>query len=200
VLAITPATVEVPPVIVIIMVPPVTTHATGGGVERSVKAREGRVGTWQLSSSTAAAAAVCLLLACGSGGGGGGGGSGGQGGGSGPGGSGDGGGRRSGVDGTRNVTSLTDAEKTMVCNWFADLLGGYGAADACDAVAISAPPSRVACLARFPSCDARVAVLESCFGMVVEAEQSCSAAAQATAAMSPDCMVAAPCVLAPSAP
>jgi hypothetical protein len=80
-----------------------------------------------------------------------------------------------GVDGTKALSSATAADATATCDWYAMLVGGYGATSTCGSAALHAPPSQADCLATFPTCDVTFADFEACVVAVVRAQQACSA-------------------------
>ncbi|HTA20081.1 MAG TPA: hypothetical protein VK989_12355, partial [Polyangia bacterium] len=57
-----------------------------------------------------------------------------------------------GVDGSKEVTATTPAEKMSVCDWYANLVGGYGTTSPCSMAVLQAPPTQAACTSEFPSC------------------------------------------------
>jgi hypothetical protein len=79
----------------------------------------------------------------------------------------------SGVDGSKKLTALTDAEKGTVCDWMVGRAGSYGKPGTCDRTQ-PAPMSpflayddQAACIAdspdpTFTQCQATVAQLEAC--------------------------------------
>jgi hypothetical protein len=122
-------------------------------------------------------AVLALLLlapACGTGrGGSGGSGGGGPGGGSGGSGVGPG---ASGVDGSKRVVDLSDAEKGQLCDWMVARAGSYGNPGTCDR---NQPPAtypflafddQAACIADLPDpsagCQATVGELEACVSLL----------------------------------
>lgn len=70
----------------------------------------------------------------------------------------------SGVDGSKSLADLSDAEKGAICDWVANALGGYGQVYACDGSDVSiAKSDRAACVASIPpACSATVAQVENC--------------------------------------
>jgi hypothetical protein len=98
-----------------------------------------------------------------------------------------------GVDRGKLVSSLTTSEKTALCDWYAPQVGGYGAADACDLVGISAPDDLADCLSGFPDCAVKVGDLADCFTKIIDAETACTEAANMAAITSSVCATAAPC-------
>jgi hypothetical protein len=131
-----------------------------------------------------------MMLGC-SGSGGGGipsasGGSGGSGG-SGAGGS-TGGMMGSGVDGTKKVSALTDAEKGKVCDYFASLVGGYGKSNTCGQGMFMPPATQTDCVQQFAVCDAKESDYETCAKAQADAQKTCTDTAFATAGGTPACM------------
>jgi hypothetical protein len=99
----------------------------------------------------------------------------------------------SGVSRSKTVSSLTTAEKTMLCDWTAAQFGGYGAPSTCSMALISAPANQADCLASFPTCDATVGNLADCFTKVIAAQTACTNV-QLAAVTTPACVSAASCL------
>ena len=102
---------------------------------------------------------------------------GGSGGGSGP----------AGVDSSKSVATVTDAEKGSLCDWFVGMVGGYGAPATCASAQLMAPPDKATCMMTFPSCDVTVAQFEDCVQRMVAAQNACTDTAIATAIAAPSC-------------
>jgi len=79
----------------------------------------------------------------------------------------------SGVDASKKLTALTDAEKGMLCDWMVGRAGSYGNPGTCDRTqpAATSPflayDDQAACVAdspdaTFTACQATVAQLEAC--------------------------------------
>jgi hypothetical protein len=98
-----------------------------------------------------------------------------------------------GVSRSKSVSSLTTAEKAMLCDWTAAKFGGYGVPTTCTMALISAPANQSACLADFPTCDATVGSLADCFTAVIAAQTACTNV-QLAAATTPACFSAASCL------
>jgi pilus assembly protein FimV len=98
-----------------------------------------------------------------------------------------------GVSRSKTVSSLTTAEKTALCDWYAPQVGGYGAAATCSMALIGAPADQASCLADFPTCSATVGNLADCFAKVGAAQMTCTNV-QGTAAGTPACLSAASCL------
>jgi hypothetical protein len=88
-----------------------------------------------------------------------------------------GGGGGSGVDGTKSISTVGDADKASLCDWFAGTVGGYGAPDTCADGFISAPPTKTECIATFPTCAVTVDQFEACVTKIVAAQNACTAQA-----------------------
>jgi hypothetical protein len=75
------------------------------------------------------------------------------------------------------------------CDWFASLVGGYGAAATCTSPVLSAPDSQADCVAGFPTCDVTFTDFAACVVAVTDAQkvQPCDATAVQTAATSSTC-------------
>lgn len=106
---------------------------------------------------------------------------------------GNGGASVAGVDRSKSIASLTDDEKTALCNWIAPQLGGYGAAQQCELVPISAPADVADCLSGFPSCSVPVGTLADCYGKIVDAVNACTQSAYDAARTSTVCLSSASC-------
>lgn len=97
------------------------------------------------------------------------------------------GGGPSGVDGSKQVTAVTDSEKGMLCDWFTAMVGGYGAVSSCEIAQLEAPPDKAACLTDFPACAVPVSVFEACVTALAAAGKACTEAAVAQAVAKPEC-------------
>jgi hypothetical protein len=73
-------------------------------------------------------------------------------------------GETSGVSGSKELGSLTAAEKGKLCDWKAAKSGGYGKSTSCDdGVTVKGDTDQADCVSSFPvSCSATVAELEAC--------------------------------------
>ena len=132
-------------------------------------------------ATMAAAALTMLAAACG--GGGGAGGSGGSGGGGGTGG---GGGAPLGLDRNKAISTVTEAEKGALCDWYAPMAGGYGAPPVCATGFIHAPPDRATCIADFPSCTVTIGEFQDCIMAILAAQAMCTQAALTEAQTRPE--------------
>jgi hypothetical protein len=140
-------------------------------------------------ATMAAAMVTMLAMACSSRGGGGGGGSGGTGGTGGTGGGGGTGGAPAGLDRSRTISTLTEAEKGEVCDWFAPMAGGYGAAPTCANWIVAAPPDKATCVGDdFPNCTATVGQFQDCVVAILAAQAVCTQAALTNAQSQPACV------------
>ena len=117
-------------------------------------------------SSAAVAAAFSIVAGCGGGGSGGG---------------------PSGVSGSKQVSSVTDAEKGILCDWFVGMIGGYGAPSTCADAVITAPPDKTECLTSFPSCAVTVSEFEDCVTRLVSAQDACTQEALTAAEAAASC-------------
>lgn len=104
--------------------------------------------------ATAAAAVLFLIAGCGGGS--------------------SGGGGPSDVDSTKQISAVTDAEKSSLCDWFADKTGGYGAASSCEQAVLTAPPNKDACMTDFPTCSVMIGTFETCVNAVIAAQNTCT--------------------------
>jgi hypothetical protein len=94
----------------------------------------------------------------------------------------------SGVDGTKMIPTLTDAEKGQVCDWMASLVGGYGMSNTCGMGSFTPPMSKSDCVMFFSSCNVKVSDFEGCTKAEADAEKACTDAAFGTAVATPACM------------
>jgi hypothetical protein len=83
-------------------------------------------------------------------------------------------GQPAGVDGSKSLLDATDADMTATCDWYASLVGGYGAQSTCGSSVLNAPPSQADCLAQFPACDVTFSNFEACVVAVVGAQMDCT--------------------------
>ena len=134
-------------------------------------------------------AAACSSRGSGDDAGGGGGGGGGTGGGGGAGGG--GGIGMAGLDRSKPISSVTEAEKDTLCDWFAPMVGGYGSTPACAIALISAPPDKATCVAEFPACTATIGQFEDCMAAIVTAQTACTQNAITAAQTRPECIAVA---------
>src|SRR5262245_37984486 len=81
-----------------------------------------------------------------------------------------------GVDRARLASAVTDEDKSALCDWFAPMVGGYGAAHPCQDAYLTAPPDKATCVAEFPPCTGNVTVgqFEDCVVAIVAAQDQCS--------------------------
>ena len=92
-----------------------------------------------------------------------------------------------GVDRNKQVSAVTDADKGSVCDWFAPMVGGYGATPSCAEWLISAPPDKATCTSEFPVCEVTVGELEDCMIAIVAAQKVCTQQALLDVQARPDC-------------
>ena len=105
------------------------------------------------------------------------------------GGSGGGGGvGMTGLDRSKPISSVTEAEKDTLCDWFAPMVGGYGSSPACALALISAPPDKATCVAEFPSCTATIGQFEDCMMAIVTAQTLCTQNAITAAQTRTECI------------
>jgi len=100
------------------------------------------------------------------------------------GGSGDG---PAGVDRSKRVSTVTDAEKAALCDWLAPMVGGYGSTHPCPGALITAPPDKATCIAEFPVCDVTVGAFADCIAVVVPAQNTCTQMSLDDALANPVC-------------
>jgi hypothetical protein len=96
-----------------------------------------------------------------------------------------------GVSRSKTVSSLTDAEKAALCDWYVPQLGGYGAPRTCSMALIDAPADQASCISGFPSCNATVGNLADCLGKVGAAQATCTGV---TATATSACLTSASCL------
>jgi hypothetical protein len=97
-----------------------------------------------------------------------------------------------GVSRTKTVSSLSDAEKAALCDWYVPQLGGYGAATTCTMALIDAPADQATCISSFPNCSATVGNLADCLGKVAAAQMTCTNVM--SAAFTAPCVSSASCL------
>jgi hypothetical protein len=117
-----------------------------------------------------------------------GGGAGGTGGGSGGGATGGGGAGMTGLDRSKPISSVTEAEKDTLCDWFTPMVGGYGSTPACALALITAPQDKATCVAEFPACTATIGQFEDCMMAIVTAQNLCTQNAITAAQTRPECI------------
>jgi len=98
-----------------------------------------------------------------------------------------------GVDRSKQVSAVSDADKSALCDWFAPMVGGYGAAAPCTLGGVSAPPDKATCVAEFPVCAVSVGQFQDCIVAIIAAQNTCTNDALAMAAAKPECAAAAGC-------
>lgn len=94
-----------------------------------------------------------------------------------------------GVDRSREASAVTEAEKGSLCDWYAPMVGGYGAASMCAGALIDAPPDQATCIADFPVCTGSVTigVFEDCIVAIIAAQNTCTQASLMAAMTRSDC-------------
>jgi len=97
-----------------------------------------------------------------------------------------------GVDRSKQVSSVTDADKAALCDWFAPMVGGYGATHPCAQAFITAPPDKATCIAEFPVCAVTVGAFADCVAVIVAAQNTCTDASLAAAVANPACSSSGP--------
>jgi hypothetical protein len=98
-----------------------------------------------------------------------------------------------GVDRSRLVSAVTDDDKAALCDWFAPMVGGYGATHSCQDAYLTAPPDKATCVAEFPPCTGSVTVgqFEDCVVAIVAAQDQCSTTALVQVQTRADCQAVA---------
>jgi hypothetical protein len=97
------------------------------------------------------------------------------------------GGGPAGVDGSKQVSAVTAAEKEMLCDWFAGMVGGYGAAPTCADGFLKAPPDKATCTTDFPMCAVTVNAFRDCVETILAAQAVCTTDALTAAQMNANC-------------
>lgn len=92
-----------------------------------------------------------------------------------------------GVDSSKQVSAVSEADKGSLCDWFVGMVGGYGATSACADADLEAPPSKTDCMDTFPTCDVTIALLEDCISRLVAAQNACTQEAITAAETSMSC-------------
>jgi hypothetical protein len=92
-----------------------------------------------------------------------------------------------GVNGSTQISAATEADKMNLCNWFAGMVGGYGATTSCSMALIEAPPSEAECVSTFPNCAVPVSTFEACVRTIVAAQNTCTQASITGAETDPNC-------------
>ena len=97
-----------------------------------------------------------------------------------------------GVDRSKQVSSVTDADKAVLCDWFAPMVGGYGITHPCAQAFITASPDKATCIAEFPVCAVTVGAFADCVAVIVAAQNTCTDASLAAAVANPACSSSGP--------
>ena len=92
-----------------------------------------------------------------------------------------------GVSRSKQVNTVTAAEKELLCDWFVGMVGGYGAAPTCADGFIEAPPDKPECVATFPTCAVTVGSLQDCMQVIIDAQSVCTADSLAAAMANANC-------------
>ena len=92
-----------------------------------------------------------------------------------------------GVDASEQVSAASDADKGALCDWYAGMVGGYGAPTTCAMAQITAPPDKATCVSQFPVCNVTVAVFEDCVERLVSAQNTCTQPALSAAEAAASC-------------
>jgi hypothetical protein len=100
----------------------------------------------------------------------------------------------SGVDGSKSLEALDDADKGALCDWLNGKLGGgYDKPIVCGGETIDhTDDSQAECVQDFPACAVTVAQFEACLGRLIDTK--CDEAAQQQAAASADCVSVTDCL------
>jgi hypothetical protein len=92
------------------------------------------------------------------------------------------------VDGTKQISSVSPADKASLCDWFSNLVGGYGTPSTCSMAVLSAPTDQADCLGSFPTCAVPVSTFETCVQALVSAQQTCTEQSMTAAETSAACV------------
>jgi hypothetical protein len=92
------------------------------------------------------------------------------------------------LDGNLQISAASDSDKVNLCNWFAGMVGGYGAAPTCSMALLTAPPSEATCVSEFPSCAVPVSAFKACVLTVISAQETCTQASIMMAQQDPNCV------------
>lgn len=91
------------------------------------------------------------------------------------------------VDTSQQISAVSESDKSDLCDWFADKMGGYGTEPSCGQAFLSAPPDHASCMTDFPVCAVTVGQFESCVNTVLAAQNACTEQALLGAQASADC-------------
>jgi len=92
-----------------------------------------------------------------------------------------------GVDRSKQISTVTEDDKSALCDWFAPMVGGYGTTPACADALLEAPPDKATCLTDFPSCAVTIGQFEDCVVAIVAAQNTCTEASLTAVMARPDC-------------
>jgi hypothetical protein len=95
------------------------------------------------------------------------------------------------VEGSKQISATTMAEKISLCDWFVGMIGGYGATPTCQDAFIEAPASQTECVTGFPTCAVTVGNFEACVQTIVSAQATCTSQSLAAAQTDPICQMSA---------
>ena len=93
------------------------------------------------------------------------------------------------VEGGKQISATTMAEKISLCDWFVGMVGGYGATATCQDGFIEAPASQAECVSTFPNCAVTVGAFEACIETIVSAQATCTAQSLAAAQSDATCQM-----------
>jgi hypothetical protein len=91
------------------------------------------------------------------------------------------------VDGNKQVSAATAADKASVCDWFVGMVGGYGFQTACADAFIEAPATQAECTDGFPTCAVPFATFETCVRAIIAAQETCTTQSLSDAHDTPAC-------------
>jgi hypothetical protein len=93
------------------------------------------------------------------------------------------------VEGSKQISATTMAEKINLCDWFVGMVGGYGATPTCQQGFIEAPSDQAECVSTFPTCAVTVGAFEACIETIVSAQTTCTSQSLAAAQTDPTCQM-----------
>ncbi len=102
----------------------------------------------------------------------------------------DGGSGSSGVEGSKQISAVSDGEKASLCDWVVTKFGPYGSTPACAEAELQSPPSKAECISSFPACAVTVGQLEACINTVAAAQATCTEASLASIQADMNCQAA----------
>jgi hypothetical protein len=93
------------------------------------------------------------------------------------------------VDSSKQISTVTAAEKTSLCDWFVGMVGGYGSTTTCQDGYIEAPATQAECVSTFPTCAVTVGTFEACVETIVAAQNTCTSQSLSAVQGDPTCQM-----------